>query len=131
MLNIFTNANSLSKKFDVGLRVLDGFLTAALRNLAIKINRKALDNLAGSNKAVPGSYPVPNRTGNLFRGQQWAMSSTGRAAFIFNDRPYAKQIHEGEGSSQKFGRRPFLDDAVDAVDILGGTEQAMRRSFLS
>lgn len=130
MYKVTTNAAAVASRINRGLAAMDAALRTVLRNLAIRINRNAISNLAGSNSDAPGSYPVPNRTGNLMRGQGWQMASNNRAAFIFNDRPYARAVHEGQESSAKFGRRPFLDDAAQDVDILGETQFALRASLL-
>lgn len=72
-----------------------------------------------------GGYPVPVRTGNLRRlldfvepGQ--SKSSGGHTftagpmeAIVYNSAEYARVIHDGTGSSAKFGPRRFLADALD------------------
>ncbi len=71
--------------------------------------------------ALPGGgYPVPVRTGNLKRlldfldpGQSKGGFTAGpMEAIIYDSAEYASVIHEGTGSSAKFGKRPFLDDAL-------------------
>lgn len=129
MYRISTNALRLATSLRQRLALLDGALDSAFRNSVIEINRQAEQNLAGSLDAPPGSYPVPNRTGNLFREQDWEFGGNRRTAFVFNRAAYALQIHEGKDGSARHGRRPFLDDAVAKVDILGNTQQAVRRSI--
>lgn len=72
-----------------------------------------------------GGYPVPVRTGNLRRlldfvepGQ--SKSSNGQTftagpmeAVAYNSAEYARVIHDGTGSSAKFGPRPYLFDALE------------------
>jgi len=71
-----------------------------------------------------GAYPVPVRTGNLKRlldfvdpGQ--SITSNGKTfsaanmeAVVFDSAQYASVIHQGTGSSAKFGKRAYLDDAL-------------------
>lgn len=69
-----------------------------------------------------GAYPVPVRTGHLRRLQNWlkpGQSKSGEAGtfragdmevVVYNSASYARSIHDGLGSSRKFGRRPFLED---------------------
>lgn len=71
-----------------------------------------------------GGYPVPVRTGWLRRSLNWLKpgeSKTGEAGIfraglnevvIYNSAAYANVIHEGRGSSAKFGPRRFLTDAL-------------------
>jgi len=71
--------------------------------------------------ARPGSYPVPVITGNLKRlldfldpGQSKDEFSAGPLeAIVYDSAEYAQVIHEGKGSSSAYGRRPFLDDALE------------------
>lgn len=76
----------------------------------------------------PGGFPVPVRTGNLrnhldllLHGQT---KSDDRASFsagpfesiIFNSAPYSRVIHEGLGSSSKYGPRRYTTDALSAFN---------------
>jgi hypothetical protein len=71
-----------------------------------------------------GGYPVPFRTGNLKRlldfvppGQSKGDFSAGpMEAIVYNSAQYANVIHEGKGSSAKFGARPFLTDALNTFN---------------
>lgn len=87
-----------------------------LMALLVEVNRKAIENLSGTGES--GSYPVPVRTGNLRRSENWYMTSdlTGYVQAGDANTPYAVPIHEGEGSSAKYGARPFVDDAVDQTE---------------
>lgn len=72
-----------------------------------------------------GGYPVPVRTGNLRRLEDFvepgrSKTSNGQTftagpmeAIAFNSAEYARPIHAGTGSSAKFGPRPYLVDALD------------------
>jgi hypothetical protein len=131
MYNIFTNASQLAADLRRRTALMESALDSAFKNSLIEINRAALRKLDGSNTAAPGSYPVPNRTGHLFREQNWEFGGNRRTAFVFNRAVYATDIHEGKVSSARHGRRPFLDDAAASVDVLGNTQQALRRSLFN
>jgi hypothetical protein len=72
-----------------------------------------------------GAYPVPVRTGNLRRllafvspGQTvsagpFTIHAGSMEAILFNSAEYANVIHEGTGSSAKFGPRRYLIDALN------------------
>ena len=73
-----------------------------------------------------GRYPVPQRTSNLLRLLNFVYpgySKTGKdgltfkaeswEAIIYDSAEYARVIHEGTGSSSKFGPRRFLTDALE------------------
>lgn len=75
-----------------------------------------------------GGYPVPVRTGHLRRMLDWldpGESKTGDAgtftaspheAVLFDSAVYARTIHEGLGSSRKFGPRRYVTDALERFD---------------
>lgn len=104
-----------------------------LNRIAKGIHRSAYDFLSGPGSkqsikkggAYAGGYPVPVRTGNLRRLLDWLKpgeSKTGPAGtftagahevVIYDSAEYANVIHEGTGSSAKFGRRPYLTGALD------------------
>lgn len=72
-----------------------------------------------------GGYPVPVRTGNLRRLEDFvepgrSKTSNGQTftagpmeAIAFNSAQYAYPIHAGTGSSAKFGPRQYLYDSLD------------------
>jgi hypothetical protein len=78
----------------------------------------------------PGSYPVPVVMGNLRRllgyvpPDRTVMSnnmsfSAGRfEALLFDSAEYGNVIHEGKGSSEKYGPRRFGVDALRKVDSI-------------
>ena len=98
---------------------------------------------------TPGSYPVTVKTGNLRRlldfvppGQTktsgdltWTAGPL--QAKVYNSAQYSRVIHEGEGSSKKYGKRPFLTDALDKVmggglfaqHMSGELDEALKESF--
>lgn len=97
-------------------------------------------------QSVPaGGYPVPVRTGWLRRSLAWLKSGeskTGEAGtftagpdevVIYNPAAYAHAIHEGRGSSAKFGPRPFLTDAFKKFNegdrILKNVEDEIRKAI--
>jgi len=75
--------------------------------------------------AGAGGYPVPVRTGNLKRlldfvepgqsksGAGFNVHAGPLEAILYNSAEYANTIHEGLGSSAKFGPRRFLIDALE------------------
>lgn len=79
----------------------------------------------GVKGASPGSYPVPVRTGHLRRSLNWLKSGQSKTGdigtftagphevVVYNSARYADTIHEGRGSSARFGPRRFLTDALE------------------
>jgi len=113
-------------------------LQRGLKRINRGVHRSAMDFLNGPGRTVmkqknllrgqsddlgarPGSYPVPVITGNLKRlfdfldpGQSKDRFSAGPLeAIVYDSAEYANVIHEGTGSSTAYGRRPFLDDALE------------------
>lgn len=129
MIRFTTNAGKIANRLREKLLFMDRAIPDGLQRAAIKINAEALKNLSGNHADAPGSFPVPNRTGNLFRSQNWEMSPDRRSAFVFNAAPYAIEIHEGRDTSAKYGRRPFLDDASNKIDMLAEMQMAIQRSL--
>jgi len=84
-----------------------------------------------------GGYPVPVRTGWLRRMLNWLKpgeSKTGEAGtvqagpnevIIYNAAAYGTAIHEGLGSSKKFGPRKFLTDAFEMFNRGLGLQMAL------
>ena len=89
---------------------------------------------SGRQRAVPqktelaGGYPVPRLSGNLRRLMRWlgpnrTTESEGLSfttgpmdAVIFNSAGYASVIHEGMGTSAKYGERRYIDDAFEVFN---------------
>jgi hypothetical protein len=65
-----------------------------------------------------GAYPVPVRTGNLRDHLDWLAPGASKGDFsaapdeaiVFDSAEYASDIHEGKGSSAKYGPREFIED---------------------
>jgi hypothetical protein len=68
-----------------------------------------------------GAYPVPTRTGNLRSHLDWLdpgeskdeFAATPDEAIVYDSAEYASDIHEGAGSSAKYGPREFLEDGFN------------------
>jgi len=72
-----------------------------------------------------GRYPVPVRSGNLRGHLNWLFPGQTKSgkygtfsagpfeSIVYDSVPYANVIHEGRGSSAKFGPRRFLTDALE------------------
>lgn len=116
-MKIITNATSAANRIAEYLRKMDGAVYAGLKKIAAAAERAQLKNLKGHHSAEPGSYPVPNRTGHLFREAFFEMTGA-TTAVVGNKASYALAVHDAEGgsSSATYGPRPFVTDAVDAVD---------------
>jgi len=136
-----------------GLELLPGRLDRAvkrgLRKAAGGVHREALARLSGrgkkASKAPPGGYPVPRRTGHLARsldklGPARSKSAGGETfrtgpmeAMVYAAAEYARVIHEGRGSSAKFGPRPYLTDALEAFNrgagIAGAIDAEIRKEI--
>jgi hypothetical protein len=80
-----------------------------------------------------GAYPVPVRTGALKRllnfvdpGQSKGSFTAGPlSAIVYDSAEYASVIHEGTGSSAKFGARKFLTDALDKFNAGDGIAKVL------
>lgn len=106
------------------------FLSGPARGL------KTVTSKGGRQRAVSqgaaGGYPVPRLTGNLRRLLSWigpnsakeGFSTGSHEAMVFDSAEYARVIHDGTGSSAKYGPRPFLDDAFKAFNQ-GGKVKAV------
>lgn len=119
-----------------GLRkIASGTAREALKNLTgARRGLKTVESKKGRQRAVPqrpelaGGYPVPRVAGHLRRMLGWlgpnrtksyeglAFSTGPDEAVIFNAAFYASQIHEGLGSSEKYGARPFIEDAFETFN---------------
>jgi hypothetical protein len=84
-----------------------------------------------------GNYPVPVRTGHLRRNLSWLKPDETKSneygsvtagplqVIIYNPAPYARAIHDGTHTQKKFGRRPFLTDAMEAFNKGMGVQKAI------
>lgn len=114
MNGVFISAGKLARTYRQRRARLDAAIRAALRLAAIEVDRGQTDNLRGGSES--GDYPVPVRSGDLLQGHFFRVLS-GSLAIVGNKSGHAVAVHEGEGSSAPYGRRPFLDDAVESVDV--------------
>jgi len=104
------------------IRGRHGFTKSSGESIAFKILQGA------------GAYPVPVRTGNLRKSlftvepgrtvvnDSGSYQSGAFEAQVVASVKYARVIHEGRGSSKKFGPRPFL---TDGFKDFGGREQVV------
>lgn len=135
MLNLQVRIEG-DKVLIAGLNQLAAELPRAIDRALVKvakgIHKDAFDFLSGAGSKVStkrgayaGGYPVPVRTGHLRRSLDWlrpGAAKTGDAStfiagehevVIYDSALYANAIHEGKGSSAKFGRRPYLTNALE------------------
>ncbi|WP_020675556.1 hypothetical protein [Geopsychrobacter electrodiphilus] len=111
-----------------GLRLLTNDIDpAAARGLAKAAKgsmREAHKFLSGAG-GKPGSYPVPVETGHLRRMLNWLKPGVSKTAdgetfttgkleaMVYDSAIYSNVIHDGTGSSSKFGARPFITDGFE------------------
>jgi len=129
-------------------------LQRALAKMGKGIHREAYDFLSGpgakGSNAPAGGYPVPVRTGTLRRLLDWLepgetktvgamydwrdkslITSSGTfsagpmEAMVYDSAEYARVIHEGTHTSREYGRRPFLEDALEKFN----SEDRIRKIF--
>ena len=128
-----------------GLKHMEKHLPRAagrgLGRIARGIHAGAHKNLSGpgakDSNIPPGGYPVPVRTGHLRSLLDWlnpgeSKTSEGirfetgpNEAMVFDSAAYAFTIHEGKGSSEKFGPRPYITDAAEAFFGAGKPEKIL------
>lgn len=84
-----------------------------------------------------GGYPVPKRSAHLnrllgFVDPGVTVESEGKTftadlltGIVFDSANYASFIHDGTGTSKKYGARPFLNDAVINFDQGGKMAEIM------
>ncbi|NOQ51727.1 MAG: hypothetical protein GQ578_05880 [Desulfuromonadaceae bacterium] len=107
-----------------GLRELQRDMPKALQRTltraAIGTHREAFDFLGGA-KEPSGAYPVPIVTGHLRRLLNWLKPGASKGEFragplesiVYNSAEYSETIHEGHGSSTKYGARPYITDGFE------------------
>lgn len=118
MMIVSTNAGEVAATYAARRARWPRALHLALQALLITVNRAQIKNLSGSGAAPAGDYPVPVRRGNLRGSADWGFTSdtSGYVVAGGNNAPYAVAVHEGTGSSAKFGPRKFQTDAAESVD---------------
>ncbi len=110
-----------------------------------KRKRAPMRGITNATVARPGSYPVPRITSNLLTrlafvkpGETKTVNnytfSAGRLeAIVFNAAEYASNIHDGTGTSEKYGARPYITDAVQNYDrggrIVAVIEEEIQRAI--
>lgn len=128
MLRTHNNAAAIAAKYRERAEKLTEAVARGLRRVAAAIDRAQVKNLSGA--GAPGTYPVPARTGHLRQSHFFTVESD-VLAFVGNTARYAIDIHEGRSSSSKYGRRPFLDDAAEAVRAVDEFAFEVRREVLA
>ncbi len=123
-----STAGALANKFYRRARSVEAALKQGLRNAVVKIDNAQIDNLKSG--ASPGDYPIPVRTGNLLQGHFFKTIGN-LSALVGNTTSYAINVHEGTGANQVHGRRPFLDDAVESVDVTGEVRQQLQKKVFA
>jgi len=110
---------------------VEAAMLTGMRRATNQVERGMLQRLGGHLNDPPGSYPVPNRTGNLFRGVFSEVHSPILGIVGVQGVSYAGAIHAGSGTSSTHGPRPFLTDAVEGTDVFGLIIQPVREAVLS
>jgi hypothetical protein len=121
-VSITHTASALAKQFQRYAQRWDAAVAKGLRDIAITVERGAVKNTGGPGSAAPGSYPVPVRTGGAgLRGSIQSRFSA-RDSMVIATAEYASAIHNGftpygnPNARLSYIGRPFLQDAVDAID---------------
>lgn len=107
-------------------------MVRGMSRIIVGVNREAVKNLSGpgakKSKTAAGGYPVPVRIGHLRRSENFVLPgktktsnglsfSAGRfGGIVYNTAEYSRVIHEGRGSSRKYGKRAYISDAVLKYD---------------
>ncbi len=102
-----------------------------LERAAKGVHREAYEWLSGTKASSPGGYPVPVVTEHLRRMLNWLrpgeIKDNIRAgefeSIVYNRAEYAAVIHEGTHTSKKYGKRPFLEDALRIFSETGKIER--------
>lgn len=119
-VSITSTAGALARQFQAYARAWDAAVAKGLRDVAITVERGAVKNASGPRSAAPGEYPVPIRSGRLRGSIQSRFGA--RESMVIATMEYASAIHNGftpygnPNAKKSYIGRPFLQDAVDAID---------------
>ena len=110
------------------------------KDWVLRAHRASKANLSGSGSDAPGSYPVPVRTGNTRRSEDYVLPGTSKHGlsagpldgFLVNTAAGAGVIHDGTHTQRAFGPRPFQLDAVEDTrdDVMSGMLVNIRREVV-
>ena len=113
---------------------VDSSVRRFLLEVVSAVERGSKEQLAGSGQ--PGAYPVPRRTGDLWRGMGIdapRRMGDGWQAVVFNDAPHARAVHEGfhaygNPNAPYYGPRRFMTDTIGRVDPAARLQAWMERT---
>ena len=100
------NAKEIARAFAKSPEVMAKELQQAINKSALIIHKESA-NIVRTGK---GYKKRPFKTGSLFRSFQTTISPL--KAIVWPKVHYAIYPHEGWSTSKKYGRRPFMEDAV-------------------
>ena len=143
-----TGDTAVISNLDRFIEKAPGAVNRALSRIARDVERIAFDLLSGSGaqgeysstgrwkkreeSVSAGGYPVPVRKGHLRRMLDWlkpgqtkthaigTFTAGENEVIVYDAAEYADVIHEGRGSSEKFGERPYLTDALQRFSSPSG-----------
>jgi hypothetical protein len=122
-MSISTNAALIAARFKLRAAGFRRAIRKGLTRSVVQARREQVLLLSGGE--APGDYPVPRRTGHLAQSEFGKMI-TDVSAVVGNRANYALIVHDGKYTNQPHGKRPFLQDAVDKVDVQGNITMAVR-----
>lgn len=130
-MKIRYTAHQIQARMQGRAAAIDGVVQRFLGDLASRVERGAVKNLSGS--GAPGAYPVPRRTGTLWRGMGIdapQRTASGWRMVVFNDTRYALAVHEGfhaygNPNAPFYGPRRFLTDAIADANPAERLQQAL------
>jgi len=123
-IEIHHNINKYQKALEDFKDDIPNSIRNVLKSNALYAHNIASELLSGHQEGKSGEYPVPVRTGNLRRSLNYMTPNTTRTfgsstlkteaneIALVNSALYAHVVHEGEGTQTKYGRRPFMEDAL-------------------
>lgn len=126
-IRVITDIKQVQARLDRMATAIPRAIDSGLGKWAIIAHRAALKNLSGSKSDAAGSYPVPVRTGNLRRSDDYVLPLHSKhgifaahgQAYLVNTAGYAHAIHEGEGTNASHSPRRFEADAVESTHHQG------------